>query len=139
MNCVYLADTSAVVRILTNPELREAWRKPLEEGIVAICDITELEILYSARSLADRLAKEELLRDLFAWIPTPDGVFPRAHHVQRVLTEHAEHRSAGPVDLVVAAAAELSGLTLVHYDRDFETVAGRSGLRTRWLAEPGST
>jgi len=28
-----------------------------------------------------------------------------------------QHRSAGPVDLVVAATAELHGLTLLHHDR----------------------
>ena len=36
-------------------------------------------------------------------------------------------RGAGPVDLVVAATAELFGLTLLHHDRDFATVAGVTG------------
>ena len=41
-------------------------------------------------------------------------------------------RSAGPVDLVVAATAELLGLTLLHHDRDFATIAGVTGQALRW-------
>ncbi|WP_433758439.1 hypothetical protein [Nocardia sp. CA-135398] len=33
------------------------------------------------------------------------------------------YRSAGPVDLVLAATAELRGLTLPHRDHDFETAS----------------
>jgi predicted nucleic acid-binding protein len=50
--------------------------------------------------------------------------------VQRLLTERGEHRSAGPVDLLLAAIAELSGLTLPHRDRDVETVAHITGQPT---------
>ena len=69
---------------------------------------------------------------------TPRSYRPPSFEVQRILTEHGEHRSAGPVDLMVAACAELSGLTLLHYDRDFETIAKHTGQSTSWLAPPGS-
>jgi hypothetical protein len=36
-------------------------------------------------------------------------------------------RSAGSVDLVVAATAELQGLTLLYRDRDFECIAAVTG------------
>ena len=39
---------------------------------------------------------------------------------------------AGPVDLVVAATAELHGLTLLHHDRDFNVVARVTGQPLRW-------
>lgn len=42
------------------------------------------------------------------------------------------HRGAGPVDLVLAATAELSGLTLLHHDRDFATIATVTGQSLRW-------
>lgn len=57
--------------------------------------------------------------------------FSRAWEVQRLLTEGGEHRSAGPVDLLVAACAEMQGLTLLHDDDDFETVARVTGQKTR--------
>jgi predicted nucleic acid-binding protein len=36
------------------------------------------------------------------------------------------------VDLVVAATAELQGLTLLHHDRDFECVAAVTGQPLQW-------
>jgi hypothetical protein len=41
-------------------------------------------------------------------------------------------RGAVPVDLVVAATAELFGLTLLHHDRDFATIARVTGQSLRW-------
>jgi len=38
----------------------------------------------------------------------------------------------GPVDLVLAATAELFGLTLLQHDRDFDTIAGATGQALRW-------
>ncbi|MFJ5935840.1 PIN domain nuclease [Streptomyces sp. NPDC093071] len=134
----YLVDTSAAVRILARRQVQEEWVKYLTEGTVGLCDLTELEILYSARSANDRIAKEDLLAQLFNWTPVPDGVYTRARRVQQMLTNQGEHRSAGPVDLLVAATAELTGLTLLHYDKDFETVARVTGQPTQWVAPPGT-
>ncbi len=134
----YLIDTSALVRILTVKTVRERWAEHLTEGVVGLCELTELEFQYSARSLLDRLAKEELLAELFTWTLIPDGTYARAREVQRSLTEKGEHRSAGAVDLLVAATAELSGLTVLHYDGDFETIARVTGQPMQWVARPGS-
>ncbi|MFE1788370.1 PIN domain nuclease [Streptomyces sp. NPDC059525] len=133
----HLIDTSAVARILTDPAVRKSLSRHLVEGVVGICEVTELEILFSARSLADRLDKEDLLAELFNWVPVPDGVFQRARTVQRMLTDRGEHRSAGPVDLMVAATAELTGLTLLHHDKDFETIARVTGQPVVWVGRPG--
>ncbi|MFF1506123.1 PIN domain nuclease [Streptomyces sp. NPDC058326] len=134
----YLVDTSAAVRIIAKKSVQDQWRKFAVEGVIALCDLTELELLYSAQSANDRLAKEELLGQLFNWTAVPDGVYSRARRVQHMLTNRGEHRSAGPVDLLVAATAELSGLTLLHYDRDFETIARVTGQPTEWVAPPGT-
>lgn len=134
----YLIDTSAVARILTNKAVREQWSDHLAEGVVGLCDVTELELLYSARSLMDRLENEALLAELFNWVPMHDRVYQRARAVQRRLTDSGAHRSAGAVDLLVAATAELSGLAVLHYDADFEAVAKVTGQPTRWVAPPGS-
>ncbi|MEV0561551.1 hypothetical protein [Dactylosporangium sp. NPDC050588] len=39
---------------------------------------------------------------------------------------------------VVAATAELSDLSLLHYDHEFETIARTTQQPTTWLATPGS-
>jgi predicted nucleic acid-binding protein len=52
--------------------------------------------------------------------------------VQELLTRKGQHRSAGAVDLVVAATAELQGLTLLHRDRDFDCIAAVTGQPLQW-------
>jgi len=134
----YLIDTSAAVRVLVDPTVRKAWHETITAGVVALCDPVELELLYSARSLADRLRKKELFGELFGWVSTPDNVWTRTHQVQQLLTEHGQHRSAGVSDLLIAATAEVHDLTVLHYDRDFETVREVTGQATQWIAPPGT-
>jgi len=123
---IYLIDTSGIFRILQD-KLRQAWSDQLTAGIIATCPVVELEFLYSARSVADRLDKLRLLRDLFGWVPIGDHAWERAHEVQQLLTEAGKHRSAGPVDLLIAAVAERERLTVLCDDHDFETVAAVTG------------
>jgi hypothetical protein len=123
---LYLIDTSGVFRILQD-KLRQLWSDHLAAGVIAVCPVVELEFLYSARSLADRLEKQRLLRELFGWVPMSDRAWERAEEVQQLLTEGGAHRSAGPVELVIAATAERHRLTVLCGDHDFETVAAVTG------------
>ena len=132
---VYLIDTSGLLRILADPKLRQAWSDALTAGIVATCPIVDLEFLYCARSLADRLEKQRLLRDLFGWVPMNERAFERAEAVQQLLTEPGAHRSAGPVDLLIAATAERERLTVLCDDRDYVTVASITGQPVRLVAD----
>ena len=123
---LYLIDTSGLFRILQG-ELRKAWSDQLAAGVIATCPIVELEFLYSARSLADRLEKQRLIHDLLGWVPVNERAFERAEQVQQLLTETGAHRSAGPVDLLIAATAEHERLTVLCDDRDYQTVATVTG------------
>lgn len=123
---LYLIDTSGIFRILQD-KLRQAWSDQLTAGVIATCPVVELEFLYSARSVADRLDKLRLLRDLFGWVPMGDNAWERAQEVQQLLTETGKHRSAGSVDLLIAAVAERERLTVLCDDHDFETVAAVTG------------
>ncbi|MDQ1045815.1 PIN domain nuclease [Streptomyces sp. V4I2] len=133
----YLIDTSALVRILKQ-QARTLWEKPLQEGLIARCPLTEVEFLHSARNAEDRAVLVQDLDALFGWTPLDDRAVTRAWDVQGELTEKGQHRSAGAVDLLVAATAELQGLTMLHYDNDFETIASVTGQPTQWLTAPGS-
>ncbi|GAA2690725.1 PIN domain-containing protein [Actinoplanes palleronii] len=55
--------------------------------------------------------------------------------VPEALTDRGAHRSAGPVDLLVAATAEEHRLALLHDDADFRQVAEVTGQEVRWVAE----
>jgi predicted nucleic acid-binding protein len=131
---LYLIDTSGVFRILQG-ELRKAWSDQLSAGVIAICPIVELEFLYSARSLADRLEKQRLIRDLFGWVAMPEGAYERAGELQQLLTESGAHRSAGPLDLLIAATAERERLTVLCDDHDFQTVAAVTGQSVKLLTD----
>jgi predicted nucleic acid-binding protein len=133
----FLIDTSAASRLI---RLAAAglWTGPIGEGRISICDATETELLYSARSAAECRALKGRLARLYTWRVMPDDAWQRA---QELLLRQADvgcHRSAGVVDLLVAVTAQYHQLTVLHYDRDFETVAKHTDLRTHWLAEPGS-
>ncbi|WP_216589601.1 PIN domain nuclease [Streptomyces brasiliscabiei] len=128
----YLIDTSALARVLLRQTTTD-WDDRIGAGLVAICDITELEVLYSARSAADRARLKAALDAHYMWCPMPDGIYRRSRIVQEQLATKGEHRSAGPVDLLLAAAAEEAGLTLLHFDRDFETIARTTGQPVRMI------
>jgi predicted nucleic acid-binding protein len=123
---IYLIDTSALFRILQG-ELRGAWSDQLAAGVIAVCPIVELEFLYSARSLADRLEKQRLLGDLFGWVSMHDDAYERARDIQQAMTELGSHRSAGAIDLLIAATAERERLTVLCDDHDYLTVAAVTG------------
>jgi len=131
---LYLIDTSGLFRILQD-KLRDAWSEQLAAGLVATCPLVELEFLYSARSLADRRQKRRLMETVFGWVPMTDGAYERADEVQQQLTEAGKHRSAGPVDLLIAATAERQRLTVLCDDRDFEVVASITGQSVRRVTD----
>jgi predicted nucleic acid-binding protein len=131
---IYLIDTSGLFRILQG-KLRQAWSEELAAGVIAVCPVVELEFLYSARSLADRLDKQRLLRTVFGWVPMTERAYDRAEIVQQLLTEAGKHRSAGPVDLLISATAEQQHLTVLCDDRDFEVVASVTRQRVRLVTD----
>ena len=134
----FLVDTSAVVRLLRDRAVRARWEPQLTAGVMGMCPITELELLHAARSKADRDQWLQLINATFTWMAMPDRVYGRAAEVQAAMTARGPHRSAGAVDLLLAATAELSGLTLVHYDHDFDEVAKVTDQPAAWVATPGS-
>lgn len=131
----YLIDTSALSRMARIPR---QWEEQVTAGLIAVCPVIELEMLFSARSADGRRELLRLLRAMYGWVPMPDRVYERAAEVQEALTERGLHRCAGPVDLLVAATAELTELTVLHYDRDYETIARVTGQPAQWLAAPGT-
>lgn len=127
----FLIDTSALARFMRQGAESLGWDQAATAGLIAVCPVIELEFFFSARSAADRAHGLQEIRSIFGWVPIHDRAFSRALEVQDDLTGKGQHRSAGPVDLVVAATAELHGLTLLHHDRDFELIARITGQALR--------
>jgi predicted nucleic acid-binding protein len=132
-----LIDTSAFSRA-HHPQVREDWRSALQADRLRISPIARLEILLSARDGAtfDELTEElSMLRAA----PLTAAVARAAESSMRILA----HRSAGAqripiVDYLVASAAQEIGAAVLHYDRDYDTLAEVMAFESIWLAPRGS-
>lgn len=126
----WLIDTSALAR-LARSTAAGAWPERIERGLVRISTVTRLEIGYSARSGPALRAATH--RPPLASMPveyqTP-AIEDRAIEVQLLLPDLGHHRGPSVGDLIVAATAELAGLTALHLDRT-STRSPRSP-RSRW-------
>jgi predicted nucleic acid-binding protein len=61
----------------------------------------------------------------------------RARQVQRMLAAISQRGRKVP-DLLVAAAAEEAGYTVLHYDADFDLIASVTGQPCQWVVQPGT-
>ena len=133
----YLADKSALAR-MPNAIVSARLRPLIEAGEIATCGIVALEVLWSARSPQDlRDTRQELQRSL-SWVPTTEADFQRALDVMQMLTDAGRHRDAKLPDVVLAAVAERAGLTVLHYDHDFDAIASVTGQPMEWIVPSGS-
>ncbi|HWH35293.1 MAG TPA: PIN domain nuclease [Acidimicrobiales bacterium] len=132
----WLIDKSALWRA-SRPELEAVVLPQLESGLVAVTIVTELEVGYSAQSLLDYQVTRRMLDQLLQ-IPVSLRAEQRAREVQRLLVERGQHRSAGVADLLLAATAEIEGLTLWHYDADFDLIAEVTGQAAEWVVPRGT-
>ena len=57
----------------------------------------------------------------------------RAVEVQLLFAGQGQHRAPSIPDVLIAATAELAGLTVLHLDKDFELIAGITGQPTERL------
>jgi len=133
----FLADKSALTRRETRPEVREVLEPLLVAGEIATCGIVDLELLYSARDRATYRSLVEALRGM-PRAPLDEDAVNRALSVQAMLAERSQHRAVPLPDLLVAACAESAGLTVLHYDADFDRIAELTGQPTQWIVERGS-
>ncbi len=103
-----------------------------------MCQPVAFELGYSARSRDDYQQLTERLR-AFAAVPVTDADHRRSLEVQGELCSRGKHRALSLVDALVAAVAETRGLTVLHYDSDFELVAEITGQPQEWIVKRGST
>lgn len=115
----------------------ELWTELVESDAVVLCSPVLLELLYSARDPREY----EALRSGFEGFRrlSLDARAERAaERAQALLAERSERRGPTPTDLLIAGIAEVNGVTLLHYDRHFDTIARVTGQQTEWLAPRGS-
>jgi predicted nucleic acid-binding protein len=131
----HLLDTSVLTR-LGQPAIRNTVEPKAERAELARAGISDLEIGYSARSAAEWDLLAEAL-EAFELVETTAEHLRRARQVQRQLaSKHQRGRKIA--DLLVAAAAEASNLTVLHYDADFDRIAAATGQPCSWIVPAGA-
>ncbi|MGH3480236.1 MAG: PIN domain nuclease [Nocardioidaceae bacterium] len=123
----WLIDKSALVRLGNSLDAAE-WASRIERGLVRITTMTRLEVGYSARTAVE--ARSVFTTPPLSMMPveylTP-AIEDRALEVQLLLTNKGQHRAPSIPDLIIAATAELAGLTVLHLDKDFDLIAELTG------------
>lgn len=133
-----LADTSVWGR-KEKAAVREWFVGAVEAGEIAVCDAVAMEVLHSARNGEEFRRVDEGLESL-PWIDIEAADWKRARDVYRSLADQGGgYQRRVPVpDLLIAAAAERHGVTVVHYDADFDAIAEVTGQPVRWVAPRGT-
>lgn len=124
---IWLIDKSAYVRINASPDAAE-WLERINRGLVRVTTVTLLEMGFSAQS--GTAWQQEIHQPPVANLPV-ENLTPRmearAVEVQGLLAERGHHRAVKIPDLLIAAAAEQAGLTVLHVDKDFDLVSDLTG------------
>jgi predicted nucleic acid-binding protein len=131
----HLAETSVLTR-LSVAAVRGALQPFIDAVALARCRLTDLELGFSASSASDWDRLQAVLMTLAPVEITPE-VISRAKSVQRMLAASGLKGRKVP-DLIIAAAAEMADLTVLHYDHDFELIASVTGQRHEWVVPRGS-
>lgn len=123
----WLIDKSALVRLAASPDAAE-WAGRVERGLVRIATVTRLEVCYSARSGPELRAglRQPPMSSMPVEYLTP-AIEDRAVEILALLADRGQHRAPSIPDLIIAAAAELAGLTVLHLDKDFDVIAAVTG------------
>lgn len=131
----WLIDKSALVR-LGHCRDQDVWVERIERGLIHISSVTLLEVGYSARSA--QALQYERSNPPIASMPleysTPT-IEDQALNVQATLATHGHHRAPSVADLLIAATAEMTGLIVLHADKDFELIAEVTGQTVQRLSE----
>jgi predicted nucleic acid-binding protein len=133
----YLLDKSAAYRAHF-AAVRQRLEPLMERGLLARCGVTDLEFGVSARSGEDHRALGRYRRDALEYLTSPDTVWDRAWQVQEALADKGLQRSVKVGDLLIAAVAEHHGISIIHYDHDFDRIAAVTGQPVEWVVPAGS-
>ena len=134
VRATHLIETSVFTR-LHRDEVR-ARLDQLPGELLARCVVTDLELGHSARNEREWDVVASML-DAFESLNLSAAAVARAQEVQRMVAS-AGLRGRKVPDLLIAAAAELEEVTILHYDRDFEIIASLTGQPHDWVVPAGS-
>ena len=98
--------------------------------------MTDLEVGFSARN-GDEWDRLMVALDTFQLVDVDARHVARARQVQRLLAVRGLRGRKVP-DLLIAAVAEATARTVLHYDANFDHIATVTGQATEWIVPQGS-
>ena len=117
----WLIDKSALNRI---SEADEEWLRRIQRGLVRISTVTLLEIGFSTRNGKDhRATLREPPVSAMPIVHITPAIEARAVEIQMLLADRGQHRAPSIPDLLIAATAELTRLTVLHVGKDFDLIS----------------
>ena len=135
MALTFLVDTSAITR-LSDAGVRERFEEMVLSRSVAVSRLAALELGFSARHATEWDDIQKSLHHMTI-LDSHDDDTRQALLIQRELSVRGL-RGRKIVDLLVASTALRTGLTVMHYDQDFDHIASVTGQPTQWIAPRGS-
>jgi predicted nucleic acid-binding protein len=119
---------------LTDSPHAGKWADRINNGQVHLSTITRLEVGYSARSGAD--LTKAMTTPPISKMPI-EGLTPTIEELAwqslQLLAKKGHHRAPSLADLMIAATAQLCGLTVLHVDKDFELISKATGVQVEKL------
>ena len=132
-----LADTSAWTNRHKDAAVEADFDERILAGEIATCAAVEMELLWTTRSAEEFRELREELEALPRVEITPE-VWLHAFDVWETLAGQGRIRQVKRMDLLVAAAADVAGVCVCHYDADFEVIAAVTGQAERAVAPIGT-
>lgn len=132
----FLVDKSARVIAARDASAAKMLSTLADAGQVAWCDPIALELLYSARDVKEFISIRNALAEL-PKLDMSDEITARAVEVMAMLASRGWHRQ-GPLDLLIAATAEVHGVAVLHYDSDYDQIVEVTGQAARWIVPRGA-
>jgi predicted nucleic acid-binding protein len=137
LTTLFLADTSAYTVARRSSTAEKRLRTLAADGTLATFVTVDLELGYSA---SDSYEHQGIfhIRGQLVQLASVDEIALRAREVQALMAARSQHRAAGVMDLLTAAAAEHYGASVLHYHADFDHIAVFTGQPVDWVAPRGS-
>jgi len=128
-----LLDTSLWINLIkgkVNKDIQEAVERLLIEGRVVLTPMIKLELLQGADTEEEYRKQEEYLNAL-PLLSLTEGVWQTGFRL--AFTLHQKRLSIPSWDVLIASTAIHYDCTLMHSDKDFETIARNSSLKSRFV------
>jgi predicted nucleic acid-binding protein len=119
----YLADSSALWRLLRDATARAGWADVISDHAIGSCQPQRIEFRRSARNLDEYEQMTAMFVDLYPDVAVPESAWRWVESAQYRLLRAGAHRALSCVDLLICACAAVRGLVVLHDDNDFVVAA----------------